>query len=75
MASSTSPQLLDHGTYTTKELARLLNVDPSTIRRWRTAQPPQGPPFIPMSDRHVLYSIVDVHNWLAGLRVEPLRAA
>jgi hypothetical protein len=36
--------LLDGGWFTTEELAGMLGVDPSTLRRWRTARPPQGPP-------------------------------
>lgn len=38
--------LLDGGWFTTEELARMLGVDSSTLRRWRTARPRQGPPFI-----------------------------
>jgi len=32
--------------YSSKELAELLHVDASTIRRWRTSNPPQGPAFV-----------------------------
>lgn len=42
--------------YTTDELATMLGVDPSTIRRWRTARPPQGPPFVRVSDRVTIYA-------------------
>jgi uncharacterized protein YjcR len=31
--------LLDGGWFTTEELAEMLGVDPSTLRRWRTARP------------------------------------
>ena len=41
---STEDDLLDGGWFTTEELAGMLGVDPSTLRRWRTAQPRQGPP-------------------------------
>ncbi|MGC4891190.1 helix-turn-helix transcriptional regulator [Micromonospora sp. DT227] len=58
----------------TEELAELLDVDPSTIRRWRTASPVQGPPFIQISDRVVKYATADVEQWLTGRRVVP-RAA
>ncbi|MFC0597630.1 helix-turn-helix transcriptional regulator [Streptomyces palmae] len=64
-----------NATYTTRELARLLKVDPSTIRRWRTAQPPQGPPFISLSARHTIYRAADVHQWLEQRRVDPGEAA
>jgi hypothetical protein len=57
--------------YTTEQLAGLLNVDPSTLRRWRTARPPQGPAFVRVSARHVIYGAHDVENWLKGKRVAP----
>ncbi|MFI0776131.1 helix-turn-helix transcriptional regulator [Streptomyces sp. NPDC021212] len=61
--------------YTTEELARLLKVDASTLRRWRTARPAQGPPFVRLSGRVVLYSAVDVRQWLAERRTVPGQAA
>lgn len=59
---------------TTEELAQLIGVDPSTIRRWRTAQPVQGPPYIRISDRVVMYSPEDIRAWLASRRVDPAAA-
>ncbi|MEU1821338.1 helix-turn-helix domain-containing protein [Streptomyces abikoensis] len=59
----------------TEEVARLLKVDPSTLRRWRTARPPQGPPFIRLSPRLVMYDSHDVRQWLADHRVDPAQAA
>jgi predicted DNA-binding transcriptional regulator AlpA len=56
---------------TTEELARMLRVDPSSIRRWRTARPQQGPPFIQLSERVIMYAIEDVRDWLASRRVRP----
>jgi hypothetical protein len=56
---------------TTEELARLLRRDPSTVRRWRTVQPIQGPPFIQLSERVIVYSMEDVRQWLATRRVIP----
>ncbi len=61
-----TPQLL-----TTEELAEMLRVDASTIRRWRTSRPRFGPPFIHMSDRVTKYDLVDVRRWLAQRRVDP----
>src|SRR5262249_43780207 len=61
-----TPQLL-----TTEELADLLRVDPSTIRRWRTSHPRLGPPFIHISDRVTKYDLDDVRRWLAQRRVDP----
>ena len=58
----------------TEELAELLDVDPSTIRRWRTAPPFQGPPFIQISDRVVKYATADVERWLSARRVCPQAA-
>jgi hypothetical protein len=57
--------------YTTKQLATLLRVDPSSLRRWRNAQPPQGPAFVRISARHVIYNAADVQDWLASNRTEP----
>ncbi|MGW3058543.1 helix-turn-helix transcriptional regulator [Streptomyces goshikiensis] len=70
-----SPNLVTGQWLTTDELADILNVDASTLRRWRTARPPQGPPFIPVSDRVTLYSAIDVEHWLRSRRVDPAQAA
>ncbi|WKX69413.1 helix-turn-helix domain-containing protein [Streptomyces sp. XD-27] len=74
-ATAASSELLAGDTYSTNELARLLKVDPSRVRRWRTVKPPQCPPFIVMSGRHILYSAIDVQQWLTDRRVEPAKAA
>ncbi|NKY28531.1 helix-turn-helix transcriptional regulator [Nocardia gamkensis] len=60
--------------YTTEEVARMLNVDASSLRRWRTARPPQGPPFVQVSDRVVRYSSADVDAYLQIRRVDPMVA-
>ncbi|MEU7883467.1 helix-turn-helix transcriptional regulator [Microbispora bryophytorum] len=67
--------LLEGGWYTTEELARLLKVDPSTVRRWRTSRPVQGPPFVQLSSRLTLYSVRDVERWLSSRRTDPSEAA
>ena len=67
--------LLDGGWFTTEELARMLGVDPSTLRRWWTTQPRQGPPFICLSSRVTLYSARDVRRWLTTRRIDPGQAA
>jgi predicted DNA-binding transcriptional regulator AlpA len=59
----------------TEDLATLLGVDPSTIRRWRTARPAQGPPFLRLSSRVTLYNPADVRRWLERRRTDPERAA
>ncbi|MEC3998019.1 helix-turn-helix domain-containing protein [Actinacidiphila sp. DG2A-62] len=56
---------------TTEEVARLLRVDPSSVRRWRAEQPPQGPPFIRLSERVVLYAAQDLQHWLDTRRTTP----
>ncbi|MBN9734210.1 MULTISPECIES: helix-turn-helix domain-containing protein [unclassified Pseudonocardia] len=61
--------------YSTDELAELLGVDPSSVRRWRTARPPQGPPFVRVSSRVTMYSAADVETWLRSRRIDPGRAA
>ncbi|MFQ6331692.1 helix-turn-helix transcriptional regulator [Nocardia sp. CWNU-33] len=60
--------------YTTEEVARMLSVDASSLRRWRTARPPQGPPFVQVSDRVVRYSSADVESYLQSKRVDPMAA-
>ncbi|WP_329490190.1 hypothetical protein OG618_27350 [Kitasatospora sp. NBC_01246] len=53
----------------------MLTVDPSTLRRWRSATPPQGPPFVQIAPRLYLYSIPDTQVWLAQKRTDPSKAA
>ena len=67
--------MLEGGWYSTEEVAELLGVDPSTLRRWRTGRPVQGPPFVPLSARTTVYSVADVEAWLIGRRVDPQVAA
>lgn len=59
----------------TEEVAAMLGLDPSTLRRWRTHEPIQGPPFSRLSPRLTLYSLADVRAWLAARRIDPGRAA
>ncbi|WP_432040666.1 helix-turn-helix transcriptional regulator [Streptomyces cucumeris] len=61
--------------YTTNELARLVKVDASTLRRWRTHSPPQGPPFVRLCGRVILYGAADVRQWMASRRVCPGQGA
>ncbi|WP_227982701.1 helix-turn-helix domain-containing protein [Nocardia spumae] len=61
--------------YTTEEVAAMLRVDASSLRRWRTARPPQGPPFVTISDRTTRYSGADLIAYLKGRRVDPTAAA
>lgn len=63
--------LVDGRWYSSNELAELLHVDASTIRRWRTARPPQGPAFVQISDRVFMYNSDDVEKWLASRRFDP----
>ncbi len=55
----------------TEDVARLLRVDASTLRRWRTARPVQGPPFVRLSNRVVMYHSRDLQQWLANRRIVP----
>ena len=75
MDSQQDTDLLNGGWFTTDELAALLGVDPSTIRRWRTAKPAQGPPFVRLTSRVTLYNAADVRRWLADKRIAPGKAA
>ena len=67
--------LLDGAWLRTEELASMLGVDPSTLRRWRTARPPQGPPFVHLSGGVTRYSQHDVRRWLLDRRTDPSWAA
>ena len=58
--------LLDGEWLSTEDFATLLGVDSSTIRRWRTARPTQGPPFVRLSSRVTVYSTSDL-RWLPFL--------
>jgi predicted DNA-binding transcriptional regulator AlpA len=70
-----APDLLTGRWYSTEELAARLGVDPSTVRRWRTADPLQGPPFVRLSARVVVYNAEDVEAWLRKRRTDPESAA
>lgn len=70
-----NPDITDERWYTTEQLAELLGVDPSSVRRWRTARRPQGPPFVRVSARHTIYAVSDVEEWLRTQRVDPGAAA
>lgn len=71
----TAAELLGGQWYSTEELAKLLGVDASSLRRWRTSRPAQGPPFVRLSSRVTVYSALDVEQWLRSQRVNPGRAA
>ena len=75
---NTEPALLDDGMLSTEEVAELLGVDSSTLRRWRTAVPPSGPPFVSISQRVTKYCKGDVRDWIMLRRVltaGPVRSA
>ena len=62
---------LDGPRMSTEDLATLLGVNASSLRRWRTARPPQGPPFVHLSERVTVYNANDVQAWLRSRRVVP----
>ncbi|WP_328411930.1 helix-turn-helix transcriptional regulator [Nocardia sp. NBC_00403] len=64
-------RLVDGGWYTTAELARVLGIDPSSLRRWRTSNPPYGPAYVRVSTRVVKYSAEDIEAWLHRRRTDP----
>ncbi|MFI5783283.1 helix-turn-helix domain-containing protein [Nocardia sp. NPDC051570] len=69
--TTSTHQLLDQRMYTTGEVAKILGVDPSTVRRWRRATPAQGPGFIRLSDRVALYPQSDLEAFLQSRHVVP----
>ena len=66
-----SDELLGAQWYTTEEFACLIGVDASTIRRWRTSRPMQGPAFVQLSSRVTKYHADDIARWLRSHRVDP----
>jgi hypothetical protein len=68
-------RLVDGTWFTTAELATLLGVDASSLRRWRTADPPYGPAYVRVSARKVNYSAEDIEAWLVRRRTDPSKAA
>lgn len=62
------------GWYTTEEVAEMLKVDPSSLRRWRTARPPQGPPYVQVSGRVTRYCGADILAYLEHRRIDPAAA-
>ncbi|SES40280.1 helix-turn-helix transcriptional regulator [Actinokineospora terrae] len=68
-------RLVDGDWYTTEELATLLHVDASTVRRWRTLRPYYGPAFVRVSERVVVYAADDVEAWVRARRTDPGQVA
>jgi hypothetical protein len=60
--------------YTTEEMAKILRVDPSTLRRWRRLTKPKGPTATPISERTWRYYHADFAEWL-NRRRNPVGAA
>ena len=54
--------------YTTEEMAKILKVDSSTIRRWRRLKIPKGPKATCISERTWRYYHADFVEWLNGRR-------
>jgi hypothetical protein len=50
--------------YTTKEMAKILKVDPSTLRRWRRLKIPKGPKATCISERTWRYYHADFVEWM-----------
>lgn len=67
--------LLNGQWLSTDGLAEILGIDASTLRHWRTTTPPQGPPFVKISDRVTVYHSDDVETWLASRRTDPSEVA
>jgi hypothetical protein len=54
--------------YTTEEMAKILKVDPSTLRRWRRLKIPKGPKATYISERIWRYYHADFVEWMNGRR-------
>jgi len=53
---------------TTQEVAERLRLSPRTLELWR--QRGDGPPYVRVGPRRVLYRRADVETWLASRLVE-----
>lgn len=65
--------MVDGQWFSTDELAKLIGVDSSTLRRWRTSKPAQGPAFVRFTSKVTKYSARDVETWLRAHRIDPNR--
>ncbi|GAB4587078.1 helix-turn-helix transcriptional regulator [Nocardia sp. IFM 10818] len=63
--------LLSQRMYTTGEVARILGVDASTLRRWRRGTPAEGPGFIQISERVAKYPERDLEAYLEARHIVP----
>lgn len=54
---------------TTLEAAKIVGVEPSTLRSWRCAK--VGPPFVRLTARSVKYDERDIHIYVAERRFTP----
>jgi hypothetical protein len=50
--------------YTTVQMAKILKVDPSTLRRWRRLKIPKGPKATCISERTWRYYHADFVEWM-----------
>ncbi|WP_191094414.1 helix-turn-helix transcriptional regulator [Nocardia colli] len=63
--------LLNQRMYTTAEVAEILGVDISTLRRWRRGCPAQGPGFVRISERVAKYPERDLEAYLEARHITP----
>ncbi|MEG8181941.1 helix-turn-helix domain-containing protein [Nocardia terpenica] len=66
-----SNRLLNQRLYTPAQVAELLGVDTSTLRRWRRTEPVRGPGFIRLSERVALYPESDIETYLRARHITP----
>ncbi|QBS46515.1 DNA-binding protein [Nocardia sp. CS682] len=63
--------LLNQRMYTTGEVAEILGVDTSTLRRWRRGCPVEGPGFVRISERVAKYPQSDLEAYLEARHITP----
>ncbi|WP_280403904.1 helix-turn-helix transcriptional regulator [Nocardia brasiliensis] len=63
--------LLNQRLYTTGEVAEIIGVDTSTLRRWRRESPARGPGFVRISDRVAKYPESDLEAYLEARHITP----
>lgn len=65
MANQDAPAEINHQVYLDEDgLHEKYKISPRTAQRWRTSG--EGPPFVRLGQRRILYRIADVEAWLAA---------
>jgi len=56
-----------------REAASFLKLSPRTLQKWRAHG--QGPPFLRLGEKRIVYAIARLTKWAAGQEADPTSAA